>query len=213
MFADERSVDEVLWALADRVGTVRAVAERAADGSVSVVNRTTYDAFGKVVSQSNAAKATAAGFTGQEPDPVTGLVWYSDGTPGGRWYDPAAGRFLSEDVSVLTDGPNPYRYAGNAPYDHADPSGRRPPTPRAPVEAPRPTRLPAAAPAGTTTYAGASVPMYAPELLADLRRSSSPVHGLLRPGGRPAAEYHDWTDAFGQRVTTAVEGGRRTYYD
>ncbi len=40
-----------------------------------------------------------------------------------RWYDPSVGRWLSEDPSGLSAGPNPYEYCGNGPTDGTDPSG------------------------------------------------------------------------------------------
>ncbi len=59
-------------------------------------------------------------------DEETGLYYLS-----ARYYDPAAGRFLSADaISVLDDtatqinGPDLYAYCGNNPVMRADPSGR-----------------------------------------------------------------------------------------
>lgn len=40
-----------------------------------------------------------------------------------RWYDPDAGRFVSEDPAGLEGGINPYVFAGNDPVNGADPSG------------------------------------------------------------------------------------------
>ncbi len=40
-----------------------------------------------------------------------------------RWFDPSVGRWLSEDPSGLSAGPNPYEYCGNGPTDGTDPSG------------------------------------------------------------------------------------------
>ena len=45
-----------------------------------------------------------------------------------RYYDPAAGRFLSEDPIRLLGGNNFYRYVKNRPIDFRDPSGLCPRT-------------------------------------------------------------------------------------
>jgi RHS repeat-associated protein len=72
------------------------------------------------------------GFTGQELDAATGLYNYN-----ARWYDPAMGRFISEDPSGFDAGDaNFYRYVGNVPIGNtgrtscafgprAQPSGSR----------------------------------------------------------------------------------------
>jgi len=40
-----------------------------------------------------------------------------------RWYEPATGRFLSEDPAGLEAGINPYAFAENDPVNNADPTG------------------------------------------------------------------------------------------
>jgi hypothetical protein len=40
-----------------------------------------------------------------------------------RWYDPAVGRFISEDPIGIAGGTNLYTYGGNDPINHRDPSG------------------------------------------------------------------------------------------
>ncbi len=64
------------------------------------------------------------GYTGTYTDPSTGYQLH-----GVRWYDPSVGRWLSEDPSGLSAGPNPYEYCGNGPTDGTDPSGLQPPLP------------------------------------------------------------------------------------
>jgi RHS repeat-associated protein len=64
------------------------------------------------------------GFTGHVNDADTGLVYMQ------RYYDPIAGRFLSQDP-VTTDAAtggafNRYAYAQNNPYRYTDPDGREP---------------------------------------------------------------------------------------
>ncbi|MDX2193550.1 MAG: RHS repeat-associated core domain-containing protein [Gemmatimonadales bacterium] len=47
-----------------------------------------------------------------------GLVWLRN-----RWYEPGAGRFVSEDPLGDIDTPNRYLFVGNDPVNGADPSG------------------------------------------------------------------------------------------
>ena len=58
-------------------------------------------------------------FTGREYCPELGLYYYR-----ARWYDPAVGRFISQDPIGFSAGdPNLYRYVNNAPGDARDPEG------------------------------------------------------------------------------------------
>jgi RHS repeat-associated protein len=57
-------------------------------------------------------------FTGREWDPEIGLYYYR-----ARYYDPKAGRFISEDPIGLTGGMNYYAYVGNQPIEGWDPLG------------------------------------------------------------------------------------------
>ncbi len=57
-------------------------------------------------------------YTGREYDAESGLYYYR-----ARYYDPALGRFLSEDPIGLEGGINPYAYVGNDPVNNRDPSG------------------------------------------------------------------------------------------
>jgi RHS repeat-associated protein len=58
---------------------------------------------------------------GQEFDAETGLYYMRS-----RYYDPALGRFISEDPAGLAGGLNPYEYANNDPVNWRDPSGMAP---------------------------------------------------------------------------------------
>ncbi len=77
---------------------------------------------------------SAMGAGGQKQyylDPETGLYLLGMGgnghTAGGRYYDPATGRFLSEDPIRFASGdPNFFRYVGNDPVNKLDPSGMDP---------------------------------------------------------------------------------------
>jgi RHS repeat-associated protein len=57
-------------------------------------------------------------FTGREWDPEIGLYYYR-----ARYYDPASGRFISEDPIGFRAGTNFYAYVQNDPIAHRDPSG------------------------------------------------------------------------------------------
>jgi RHS repeat-associated protein len=57
-------------------------------------------------------------YTGREFDTETSLYYYR-----ARYYDPQAGRFLSEDAIHFGGGENFYRYANNAPAGLVDPTG------------------------------------------------------------------------------------------
>lgn len=94
------------------------------------------DALGSVVSTTNAAGelvsayqydafgnpegdlASGYAYTGREWDKETGLYYYR-----ARYYDPRAGRFLSEDPIGFAGGPNLYEYVGGSPVNFRDPSG------------------------------------------------------------------------------------------
>ena len=57
-------------------------------------------------------------FTGREWDAETGLYYYRT-----RYYDPAAGRFASEDGLRFDAGSNFYSYVDNNPAKYSDPYG------------------------------------------------------------------------------------------
>jgi len=60
-------------------------------------------------------------FTGREWDQETGLYYYR-----ARYYEPRAGRFLSQDPIGFSGGTNFYAYAGNNPLRFTDPFGLSP---------------------------------------------------------------------------------------
>jgi RHS repeat-associated protein len=97
---------------ADGLGSIVKVTD--AVGAVTLARR--YDASGNPeLGMSNAGYA----FTGREWDPETALHHYR-----ARYYDPALGRFLSEDPSGLRGGVNRYPYVAGNPANWTDPSGR-----------------------------------------------------------------------------------------
>jgi RHS repeat-associated protein len=91
-----------------------------------------YDAFGKVTG--GGGDADRYRYTGTATDPLTGLVGDD-----ARAYDPASGRWLSEDPLGLTPDVNPFRYVGNRATTESDPSGLVNPDQ---LKAPAPTAVP-----------------------------------------------------------------------
>ncbi|HIQ23106.1 MAG TPA: RHS repeat-associated core domain-containing protein [Planctomycetes bacterium] len=97
--------------LADHLNTVRDLASYdPATDTTTVANHLAYDAFGTLTSQTAPTLQPLFLFTARPFDPDTALQNNLH-----RWYDPAAGRWLSEDPLVFQqkDG-NPYRYVGNS---------------------------------------------------------------------------------------------------
>jgi RHS repeat-associated protein len=98
---------------ADLLGSISALTDD--DGKVSASYRT--DAFGKVLEQKGTIPNPFI-FTGREFDQEIGLYYYR-----ARYYDPALGRFLSQDPEWGPAKLNPYIYALNAPTRYRDPLG------------------------------------------------------------------------------------------
>ena len=86
--------------------------------SGSLANSYVYSAFGGLVS-STGTVANPISYTGREFDSEVGLHYYR-----ARYYDPAVGRFVSQDpAGIIRGGINPYKYVGNDPHNFSDPSG------------------------------------------------------------------------------------------
>ena len=111
---------EVIWPLADHLGTVRDLALYDDESGVtSLANHITYDAFGGTLSETDAAVDHLFGFTGRETDAESELYYYR-----ARYYDPRIGQFISEDPSGFEAGdPNLRRYVENSPTNRVDPTG------------------------------------------------------------------------------------------
>ena len=98
---------------ADALGTVTSHT----DPNGNLVDTFTFDSFGWVDAGFDPATDWYL-YTGREIDTETALYYYR-----ARYYDPQAGRFLSEDKLRFSAGPNFYRYVGNAPLNAIDPTG------------------------------------------------------------------------------------------
>jgi RHS repeat-associated protein len=103
------------WLLSDQLGSVRIV-ENLTGG---VLDEISYDAFGNLVSETDASQHGRLGFQGGEYDTVTGTYHF-----GARNYNAATGRWDSEDpIGLNSDESNLYRMEYNEPTDFVDPSG------------------------------------------------------------------------------------------
>ncbi len=116
------AIGDLLWALADNLGTVRDVIKHdAVSGAVVVANHLTYDSFGKVTSETSPSLDFDYGFTGRERDESTGLIYHR-----ARYGDPDTHTWLNPDPSGFTAGDtNLYRSVTNGPTNATDPSGLR----------------------------------------------------------------------------------------
>jgi RHS repeat-associated protein len=110
----------VVWPLADHLGTIRDLAVHDAQtGITSVANHRVYDSFGKLQSETNAAVDCLFGFTGRPSEKASGLQNNLN-----RWYDPVTGRWASEDPIAFAGGDtNLDRYVVNSTTTASDPSG------------------------------------------------------------------------------------------
>jgi RHS repeat-associated protein len=98
---------------ADGLGSVTSLSSPAG----ALVQTYTFDSFGKQTASSGSL-TNPFRYTGREFDTETSLYYYR-----ARYYDPAAGRFLSEDPASFRGGINLYGYVLNNPANTIDPSG------------------------------------------------------------------------------------------
>ena len=102
----------VNWYGADRQGSVRVVFDNAG----TVLADLDYDGFGGLLS---GVRVDRYGYAGREWDDTLGLQYNR-----GRMYDPATGRWTSEDPIGFAGGDtNLHRYVANNPANKTDPSG------------------------------------------------------------------------------------------
>jgi RHS repeat-associated protein len=107
--------EEVYWGLADHQGTIRDVST-GYGGLVQVGNHSQYKTFGQSTSSTSLMRYI---YTGRDCDTFTDLQYNR-----ARWYDPATGRFISQDpIGFEAGDANLYRYVGNGPMTKTDPSG------------------------------------------------------------------------------------------
>ena len=88
--------------------------------SGALANTYTYDSFGNLVASSGSL-VNSFRYTGREFDTETSLYYYR-----ARYYDPSAGRFISEDQKRFEAGVNFYAYVKNNAPNFNDPSGNNP---------------------------------------------------------------------------------------
>ncbi len=104
------------WYLTDLLGSVRVITDK----SANVLDQITFDGYGNIVSETSPSNGDRFKFTGREWDSEIGLYFYR-----ARYYNPAIGRFISEDPSAFGAGDaNLYRYVNNSPTNDADPTGK-----------------------------------------------------------------------------------------
>jgi RHS repeat-associated protein len=109
------------WDLTDQSGSVRDVV----DGSGQVKDSISYDAFGNITSETDAAYGGRYKYTGREYDAATGLQYNR-----ARYYDATTGRWTGQDRMGFAAGDsNLYRYVFNKPNTDTDPSGFQDPGP------------------------------------------------------------------------------------
>ena len=116
-----RSRSQMRYYPTDQLGSVIGMT----DANDAIVNQQRYARWG----EQQAATAKLPGtsetvynrlqYAGREYDIATGLVHMR-----ARYYDPALGRFISEDPIGFAGGINPYAYAGNDPVNTTDPYGK-----------------------------------------------------------------------------------------
>lgn len=96
----------------DHQGSVVGLAHRD-----TLVNQYQYDPWGRAEKAIETVQNPLR-YVGRELDSETGLYYVR-----ARYYDPAMGRFISEDPIGLAGGLNLYAYAQNSPMNHRDPTG------------------------------------------------------------------------------------------
>ncbi len=101
---------------ADGLGSITSLT----DAAGAIVASYPYDSFGNL-GHSTGTVVNPFRYTGREWDSEAGLYFYR-----ARYYDPATGRFLSEDPIGFKGGINFYPYVGNSVPNFSDPSGQFP---------------------------------------------------------------------------------------
>ena len=111
------------WTLvSDRQGTTLGALD-SLGAQIAAAQAVSHNPFGAVEGVAPAGgSAPTSGYTGaaQSVSNGGGMVYLRN-----RWYDPATGRFLTQDPIGLAGGVNLYAYAGNDPISFSDPYGLR----------------------------------------------------------------------------------------
>jgi len=124
-YSQTQNIDEPLAMLrsgatsyfhADGLGSVTSLSS----STGSVANTYTYDSFGNLTA-STGSLVNPFQYTARESDTETGLYYYR-----ARYYDPQAGKFISEDLLGFISGVDFYSYVLNRPIQMADPTGLSP---------------------------------------------------------------------------------------
>jgi RHS repeat-associated protein len=105
------------WYLPDRLGSIRGFMNNGG----TLDDTINFDAIGNKTSESTPANGDRMGYAGGQFD--SNLLVILFGREHGRWLIPADQMWLSQDAIGLQAGPNPYKYAENAPVNFTDPSG------------------------------------------------------------------------------------------
>ena len=101
------SSNTINWLVTDRQGSLVQVT----DVSGTVLDQLSYDAYGNITAQSDAANGDIHGWSGRLTDSETGFQ-----LAGLQMYDPASGRYLNPNPEGLQGGDvNLYRFEGNDP--------------------------------------------------------------------------------------------------
>ncbi len=109
--ARKNSSDVVTFYLADHLGSI--VQETSSSANVAVDRE--YDPWGHLL---QGAATSGYAYTARQWDSEIGLYYYR-----ARYYDPSAGRFVSEDPIGFNAGPNFFAYVLGSPIQYRDPSG------------------------------------------------------------------------------------------
>jgi RHS repeat-associated protein len=119
--------------LFDDLGSDRVILNSAS----AVVDLIDYNSVGVIAYESSPTIAHFAGFAGGHVDYYTGLT-----NDYHRWYDPATGKWLSEDPDGFAGGdPNLYRYVANSALNETDSTGLfAPPNPSPTPTSPQQTQ-------------------------------------------------------------------------
>jgi RHS repeat-associated protein len=84
-----------------------------------VLDQVSYNAYGQVTAETNAAAGDAYKYNGGWQDAQTGLVKFGE-----RWYNPATGSWTTRDPIAFGGGDyNTFRYVGNSPTIFVDATG------------------------------------------------------------------------------------------